>query len=117
MARSTSGAQPDLKETLWLDEDSLGCEDRYGDSTWLGGVKLADQSVADEWPVSYHETRRRAAAEMIAASGFDLKKGKRFKFGRGIYSTPDPADAEGYAKIFDWGGKSYRVIFQNRFFI
>ena len=93
-------------------------KDRYGDSTWLGGVKLEDrnQSIADEWPVSYHGTGKEAA-EVIAASGFDLKKGKRFKFGRGIYSTPDPADAEGYAKIFDWGGKSYRVIFQNRFLI
>jgi len=94
---------------------ALDVKNRYGDSTWLGGVKLEDrdQSVADEWPVSYHGTRREAA-EIIAASGFDLKKGKRFKFGRGIYSTPDPAEAERYAKVFDWGGKSYRVIFQNR---
>ena len=95
---------------------ALDVKDRYGDSTWLGGVKLEDrdQSVDDEWPVSYHGTGR-DAAEIIAASGFDLKKGKRFKFGRGIYSTPDPAEAERYAKVFDWGGKSYRVIFQNRF--
>ena len=55
------------------------------------------------------------AAEVIAASGFDLQKGKRFKFGRGIYSTPDLAEAERYAKDFNWGGTSYRVIFQNRF--
>ena len=97
---------------------ALDVKDRYGDSTWLGGIKLEDrdQSVADEWPVSYHGTGR-DAAEIIAASGFDLKKGKRFKFGRGIYSTPDPAEAERYAKVFDWGGKYYRVIFQNRFLI
>ena len=95
---------------------ALDVKDRYGDSTWLGGVKLEDrnQSIADEWPVSYHGTGR-DAAEIIASSGFDLKKGKRFKFGRGIYSTPDPAEAERYAKVFNWGGKSYRVIFQNRF--
>ena len=81
---------------------ALDVKDRYGDSTWLGGVKLEDrdQSVDDEWPVSYHGTGR-DAAEIIAASGFDLKKGKRFKFGRGIYSTPDPAEAERYAKVFD----------------
>ena len=40
---------------------------------------------------------------------------KPYSFGRGIYSTLDPAEAEKYAKVFDWGGKSYRVIFQNRF--
>ena len=95
---------------------ALDVKDRYGDTTWLGSVKSVDQgqSIANEWPVSYHGTGREAA-QIIAVSGFDLKKGKRFKFGRGIYSTPDPAEAERYAKVFDWGGKSYRVIFQNRF--
>ena len=94
---------------------ALAVKDRYGDSTWLGGVKLEDrdQSVADEWPVSYHGTGK-DAAKIIAYSGFDLNKGKRFKFGRGIYSTPDPEEAEKYAKVFDWDGKSYRVMFQNR---
>ena len=93
-------------------------KDKYEGSTWLGGVGggIREKSNDGEWPVSYHGTRREAA-EIIAASGFDLKKGKRFKFGRGIYSTPDPAEAERYAKVFDWGGKSYRVIFQNRFII
>ena len=97
---------------------ALDVKNRYEDTKWLGGVKSVDrdESVANEWAVSYHGTGR-DAAEIIAASGFDLKKGKRFKFGRGIYSTPDPAEAESYAKVFDWEGKSYRVIFQNRFLI
>ena len=86
-----------------------------GDSTWLGGVKgqIREESIAGEWPVSYHGTRK-DAAEKIAAAGFDLGKGKRVKYGRGVYSTPNPAEAERYAKVFQWEGKSFKVMLQNR---
>ena len=52
--------------------------------------------VKGEWPVSYHGTKDTSAGK-IALEGFDLKKGKRFLYGRGIYSSPDPAKAEEYA--------------------
>ena len=86
-----------------------------GDSAWLGGVKgdVRKESIDGEWPVSYHGTRR-DAAEKIAAAGFDLGKGKRFKYGRGVYSTPNPAEAERYAKDFEWEGKRFKVMLQNR---
>ena len=66
-----------------------------------------------EWPVSYHGTDEMAALN-IAAQGFDLNKGRRFKFGRGIYSTPDPRIAEQYATIYKFEGKNYKVLLQNR---
>ena len=86
-----------------------------GDSTWLGGVDggIREGSAAGEWPVSYHGTKK-DAAEKIAAAGFDLGKGKRFKYGKGVYSTPNPAEAERYAVDFKWEGKSFKVMLQNR---
>ena len=60
--------------------------------------------VEGEWPVSYHGTKAHSAHK-IALEGFDGKKGKRFKYGRGIYSTPDPEKAEKYAT-----GKSFKFF-------
>ena len=54
-----------------------------------------------------HRTRKDAA-------GFDLGKGQRFKYGKGIYSTPDPTEAERYATDFKWEGNDYKVMLQNR---
>ena len=76
-----------------------------------GGIRTAD--VDGEWPVSYHGTDELAAVN-IAAQGFDLDKGRRFKFGRGIYSTPDPGIAEQYATDYEFDGKNYKVLIQNR---
>ena len=45
---------------------------------------------------------------------YDLNKGRRFKYGRGIYSTPDPAIAEDYAAVFQFKGEKYKVLLQNR---
>ena len=45
---------------------------------------------------------------------FDLSKGKAFAYGRGIYSSPDPVVAEGYAKTFTFENQQYRVIIQNK---
>ena len=38
--------------------------------------------MAKEWPVSYHGTKD-TFAKVIAAEGYDLDKGKRFKYGKG----------------------------------
>ncbi|CAG8709873.1 2895_t:CDS:2, partial [Racocetra fulgida] len=79
---------------------------KYGDNTWIGTDK-------NSWPVSFHGTRK-DAAENIAKDGFDLSKGKRFKYGKGIYSTPDVREAECYATSFSYQNCNYKVIFQNR---
>jgi len=94
---------------------ALNIRDKYGDTAWLGGTRggVRTNEVQGEWPVSYHGTNAKSASK-IALEGFDLKKGKRFLFGRGIYSTPDIAIAEAYASVFDYRGKKYKVLIQNR---
>lgn len=51
----------------------------------------------------------------IADEGFKLAKGVHFVYGRGIYSTPNIATAELYAKEFrSDDGETYKVVIQNR---
>ena len=45
---------------------------------------------------------------------YDLNKAKRFSYGRGIYSSPYPSIAEGYADAFTFENKQYKVIIQNK---
>ncbi|CAG8776865.1 16045_t:CDS:2, partial [Gigaspora margarita] len=77
-----------------------------GDDKWLGTNK-------DAWPVSYHGTAKHNA-KSITEDGYDLSKGKRFAYGRGIYSTPDIHIAEQYASEFEFEGDKYVMVFQNR---
>ena len=86
---------------------------KYGDNTWLGGGGIRTESTAGEWPVSYHGTSREGA-EGIASEGYDINRGKRFLYGKGIYSTPNLSIAESYAVKFIGNGKWYKIIFQNR---
>ncbi|CAG8474506.1 966_t:CDS:1 [Diversispora eburnea] len=77
-----------------------------GDDTWLGIGK-------NSWPVSYHGTDKNNT-KSIAEDGYLLSKGKRFAFGRGIYSTPNIEIAEMYAPEFQFEGKTYMAVLQNR---
>ncbi|KAF0544997.1 ubiquitin-domain-containing protein [Gigaspora margarita] len=77
-----------------------------GNDKWLG-------TGNDAWPVSYHGTAKHNARS-IAEDGYDLGKGKRFAYGRGIYSTPDIHIAEQYAEQFEFEGNTYVMVFQNR---
>jgi hypothetical protein len=63
--------------------------------------------------VSYHGTGEHDARR-IAEDGFDLTKGKRFLFGKGIYTTPDIAIAQLYATKFTYKKKTYKIVIQNR---
>ena len=94
---------------------ALNVKDKYGDTEWIGGIQntTRTESVTKEWAVSYHGTKH-DFAKNIAAHGYDLSKGQRFKYGRGIYSTPDPAIAEDYATTFNYEGQRYKVLLQNR---
>ncbi|CAG8596208.1 10929_t:CDS:2 [Paraglomus occultum] len=77
-----------------------------GDNTWLG----TDDNA---WPVSYHGTAK-YNARSISEEGYLLSKGKRFAFGHGIYSTPDVRVAERYATEFEFAGRTYVIVIQNR---
>eukprot|EP00092_Neocalanus_flemingeri_P031827 GFUD01034574.1.p1 GENE.GFUD01034574.1~~GFUD01034574.1.p1 ORF type:complete len:330 (+),score=86.03 GFUD01034574.1:72-1061(+) len=94
---------------------ALNVKSRYGGTAWLGGGGggTRKESKEGEWPVSYHGTEK-GFAEGIASSGYSLRKGWRFKYGRGIYSTPDPAIAEKYAKVYEFEGEKFKILVQNR---
>lgn len=82
---------------------------KYGSDTWLGST-----NAPGEWPVSYHGTGYHNCLS-IADEGFKLSKGVRFAYGRGIYSTPNVATAEMYAKEFTASdGARYKVVIQSR---
>ena len=63
---------------------ALNVKDKYDNTEWIGGVKgtIRTGSVGKEWPVSYHGTND-TFAKVIAAEGYDLRKGERFKYGKG----------------------------------
>ncbi|CAG8626528.1 2786_t:CDS:1 [Ambispora leptoticha] len=89
---------------------------KYGtDNAWLGTTSrhFRRTSCTNEWPVSYHGTAK-DNCHSIAEDGYELSKGKRFAFGRGIYSSPDLKVAAKYAKKFTYDGQEYRVVIQNR---
>ena len=86
---------------------------RFGDNRWLGTKGHRAASCSGEWPVSYHGTGVNVSGN-IAQEGYDLSKGKRFRYGRGIYSTPSVEVAAKYAQTFLHEGKRYQMVFQNR---
>jgi hypothetical protein len=80
---------------------------KYESNVWLDS-----SNAPGEWPVSYHGTGY-YKARSIADEGFRLSMGKRFAYGRGIYSTPNVAVAEAYAKEFYADGVRYKVVLQH----
>ena len=52
--------------------------------------------------------------QCIAEGGYDLSKGERFAFGMGVYSSPHIDVAACYAQDYQYDGKSYKMVFQNR---
>jgi len=88
---------------------------KYSDDEWLGvsGPVSREASVYGEWPVSYHGTTKGFAIN-IARNGYDIRKGRRFEYGRGFYSTPSPEIAEAYAHRFKFNGRYYKMLLMNR---
>ena len=80
---------------------------------WLGTVGIRTESAPGEWPVSYHGTAK-GNANSIAEGSYDLSKGERFAFGMGGYSSPHIDVAACYAQDYQYDGKSYKMVFQNR---
>ena len=88
---------------------ALKVKNKYGLNTWLG-----TSDAPGVWPVSYHGTGYHNSLS-VADEGFKLAKGVRFAFGHGIYSTPNIATAEQYAKEFLLSdGQKYKVVIQSR---
>ena len=87
--------------------------DRYSDNKWLGRSGQRTRSTEGEWPVSYHGTGIGVGGS-IAQEGYDLSKGKRFRYGHGVYSAPSIDVAAMYAQEFVHGSEKYQLVFQNR---
>jgi hypothetical protein len=106
------GGEPYCRPYGW-ERFALDVKGKYEDDTWLGEGGFRTNSSDDEWPVSYHGTDAGAAGN-IAKVGYDLTKGRRFRFGKGIYSSPLITVAEEYAQQFSRDGVDYQLVFQNR---
>ena len=84
----------------------------YGGDQWLGPNGIRVQTTGEEWPVSYHGTAMENVDKIIA-QGF--RPGPRQLFGKGVYSSPSlDMVARLYSKEFQYEGKSYKVVLQNR---
>ena len=94
---------------------ALNVKEKYEDTDWLGGTEggFRTDEVQGEWAVSYHGTKR-SFAQKIVRTKYDLGRAKRFRHGRGIYSTPDPEVAGYFARVYKHQGRRYKVILQNR---
>ena len=99
----------DYKRPYGWNKIALNVKNKYESRDWM-------EDGRGEWVVSYHGTSKECAEE-IARTKYDLSKGKGFSYGRGIYSSSDPAVAEGYAKPFTFENKQYKVIIQNRVYM
>lgn len=83
---------------------------KYDNDDWLGGKGYRTDT---EWPVAYHGTKELNVLEILR-HGFLLEKGVRFAYGKGIYCTPDPLVALGYAYNYEFNGCQYKLIIQCR---
>ena len=108
------GGRPFKRPVSWQ-KFAIKVKGKYENYIWLGTTASTNRtySVDGEWSVSYHGTSLEAA-DHIASKGFELRKSERQLYGKGIYSSPDPEVAEGYAKKFMHEGKEYKLMFMNR---
>ena len=83
-----------------------------GDDTWFG--ENEKQPLNGRWAISYHGPKNHNTITAIINNGYDVDKNERAAFGKGIYSSPNPATAEGYAETFVYNGKRIRTLVMNR---
>ncbi|KAI1692495.1 poly(ADP-ribose) polymerase catalytic domain-containing protein [Ditylenchus destructor] len=76
-------------------------------------VERNQTNTHGEWPVAYHGTSEQSVLSILV-EGFQLEKGKRFAYGKGIYCTPDPKTALEYAYVSQYEGEELRLIIQCR---
>ena len=92
---------------------ALNVNGKYADDEWLGPIGVRQESTDEEWPVSYHGTGE-DGAKGIAEKGYLLSRCRRFRYGKGIYSSPSIKVAEEYAAGFCMNNCEYLVVMQNR---
>ena len=66
------------------------------------------------WQISYHGPKNHNTIANTINQGYDKSLNVTSAYGKGIYSSPYPEDAEGYADTFWWNGRKIRAIFMNR---
>ena len=96
---------------------ALKIKGRYEDDTWFGGVGKREnekQSMDGEWAISYHGPKDYKTIAAIINNGYDVDKNERANYGKGIYSSPDPATAEGYSQELIYGEKHIKAMIMNR---
>jgi len=81
---------------------------KYGDDSWL------NSNIGGSWPVSYHGSRKEDAEALCKNLGAPIRRGRYFKPGKGIYTTPLPIVAERQAEVFEFEGVKYKMIFMDR---
>jgi hypothetical protein len=64
-----------------------------GGDGWIG-----DSNGPGEWALVYHGTKSRSLRSITKTP---LKTGPRNLYGKGIYCSPNPSEAEGYADVLD----------------
>ena len=106
------GGKPYYRLYGW-ERFALKVRGKYEDDVWLGEQGIRTESSPEEWTASYHGTGVSASGS-IAQDGYDLSKGKRFVYGRGVYSTPSVKVAAMYAQTFTHDGVDCQLVFQNR---
>ena len=85
---------------------------KYQNDDWLGPDGIRTREARGEWPVSYHGTNM-SNANMILKEGY--KQGPRALYGKGIYTSPNLEMVQRlYAQEFTHGGKTYKIVLQNR---
>jgi hypothetical protein len=90
---------------------------RYGGNDWIGSNGIRTETDSLEWPVSYHGTKRESVPYIVPnKEGEGLRPGSRNLYGVGVYSSPFIKTASGttYAEPFEYEGKRYQVVLQNR---
>ncbi|XP_066920021.1 uncharacterized protein [Clytia hemisphaerica] len=90
-----------------------------GDATWLGESGTRHHSSPNEWIVTYHGTDCVAATKIADTDKsnhkrFQLRMGSNNVYGRGIYTTNSPKEAEEYARSRSSGKAEYIYIYQIR---
>ena len=96
---------------------ALKVSGKYENDVWLGVGERPNekQSLNGEWPISYHGPKDINTIAAIINNGYDINLNIRSAYGKGIYSSPTPETAQGYAGNFNYNGKRISVIIMNRY--
>ena len=89
---------------------------KYENDLWLGVTSRQSETASanGEWPVAYHGTNKDAVERFCKYGGTLRSRGRLYKTGKGIYTTPSPTLAEEQTDSFEFQGVKYKMIFMDR---